>query len=689
MLGLMSDKRKLESKQEEIKYQKLGVIAVTCDTLNELIETVNLMSMSSGKIETSILEEDLFNYVLYETVYTNQFTKSSTAGTYSYDEYNKEYSKVLTINYYETTQSEFYLRKVADIQKDLNEYGIKTLFSMNVKLLNHEKARDIVKKGLSELKGRHNFDKTSTAEFEISENAEYLKSFEYLLRENSNETIAEAEVKIKITGSNYKHVDQACKKATKLIRSIGRLSVRKFDIHNDLLKMSHVRTPNNLSGAVEMPLSTFAHSFPYNYVIINDPMGDFKNISYDEILNVNYYYKPDTERASSSGVFVGLSGSGKSTEMKEQLKNQFLSGGYSYSIDQDSEFIELTNILGGENIIFGEGGYYINPFELVKPDKYSELSFNDVKKNQILFVSSLMTTLYGDKYVRVQEKVENIVGKMYDKYKYEEFTFTDVLKEVKTKSKKIEIEAIKIEYFNIIEMFENLIMKFDLFNHKTNIDLSSRLINFDIANVKNSDILLNTIMLVIFDFLNRKMTNNRINKKISDEEAQRNHVISKIKEAYENYEELNLEEQTTDQLIKTFEKHQSRILIMVDEAHRMFNNPMALLYLTRTVRESRKYEAAIWFATQRFKDFFSSGLDKQVETLYEMMPYKILLYQDKVNADFAKEKVGLTQSQVDALTQNNAVEPQKGRGLFVAGKKVYNFENTIEPEWLNLFSGGK
>lgn len=690
LIALESDSDKIRMYQNVIKYQKLGIIAFTTDSFNEMVEEIDILKSISGDIKVETVDSQMLDYILHETIYVNQYSKSSVGGTYSYDEYNKEYSKVLTLNMYETMQSEFYLRKLADIHKDIDNYDVRSLFCINAKRLSHDKSVSIVEDGLGEMSTRHKYDKTNKAEFEIHENSSYLSRFAVALRKNTNETIIEVEAKIKITGKNYSEVDLACKKAKKILRSIGNTNFRKFDIANDFKKISHINVPSKLNGAIQMPLSSFAVGFPYNYTIVDDPDGDFKNISYDEILSFNYFYKPNAALASSSGLIVGMSGSGKSTEMKETIKNHYLKNGITYTIDQDSEFIKLTKALGGENIIFGESKHYINPFQLVKPDSYSELTFTDVVNSQVEFVSQILVTLYGKKYTRVQEKFENIVYELYEQNQYEEFTFNEVLMQVQKEAKKQTMEKIEIEYLNLIEIIKNLQKKFDIFNHPTNVNLSNRLINFDISNVKENVSLLNTLMIVIFDFLNRKMTNNRINDKLSDEKALRGHVIDKIKKASKiKYDDIYLEEKTTRELKELYKKVQPKILIMVDEAHRMFNNDMALDYLTKTVRESRKYETAIWFATQRFKDFFKEGLDNsKVTALYEMIPYKILLYQDKSSVDFVEGKIDLTESQKSALTQNGASEPQKGVGLFVAGNKVYNFNNEIQEPWLDLFAGG-
>lgn len=694
LFALESDKDKLNMYQDIIKYQKVGIIAFTSDTLNEMVEMIDILKTESDCITLKMVDNKMLDYILNETVYANQYSKSSIAGTYSYDEYNQTYSKVLTLNMFETTQNEFYFRKIAEVYKELKNYNVKTLFSINAHRYSHDKSLSIVEEGLGEMGSRHKYDRTSQAEFEIYENSSYLSKFAFALRENSNETIIETETKLKVTGKSYRDVDLACKKAKKIIRGIGNTDFRKFDITSDLKKISHFSTPKKLDGAIQMPLSTFAVGFPYNYTIVDDPNGDFKNISYDEILNFNYFHKSNAALASSSGLIVGMSGSGKSTEMKETIKNHYLKNGITYTIDQDSEFISLTKALGGENIIFGESKHFINPFQLVKPDEHSELTQKDVIDNQVEFVSQIMITLYGDKYIKVKEKLENIVYRMYEEFGYSEFTFTEVLNEVKLEAKNQEKEIIEIDYLNLIEMIQNLQLKFDIFNHPTNVNLNRKLINFDISNVKENRTLLNTLMIVIFDFLNRKMTNNRINDKITDDEIKRNHIIDKIEKAIKdtkiNYSSEELKNKQTKELEQIYYSVQPKILIMVDEAHRMFNNDMALDYLVKTVRESRKYETAIWFATQRFKDFFKEGLDdSKVTALYEQIPYKILLYQDKSSIDFVETKINLTESQKHALTQNGSTDPEKGVGLFVAGSKVYNFNNQILKPWLDIFKGGQ
>mgnify|MGYP001563801529 FL=1 len=47
----------------------------------------------------------------------------------------------------------------------------------------------------------------------------------------------------------------------------------------------------------------------------------------------------------------------------------------------------------------------------------------------------------------------------------------------------------------------------------------------------------------------------------------------------------------------------------MDEAHRFINakNPQALDFIEKLVRRTRKYEAALWFASHNILDFIPKG----------------------------------------------------------------------------------
>lgn len=684
--GLESDIRMFEKKEKEVQHQRMGVLAIINDSIDEMIEMINNINWMSKEVRAEVVTDNDFNYILDQTIYKNQYTQSSVCGSYFYDEYNEEYGRVVSIQQFEKIQREFYMKPIAEIEENLD--GLATaVCAMSVLKEDNTKAKELVQKGISEMSQRHKFDNSIDGQFEQVEARQYLSNLYESLRSDTSETILDCEIKIILRSKTYEELEKATRKVNVVLASIGKCNVRKFDVVNDIYKSAYTKNVQ-LTNPIELTLSLFAIGLPYNYIIVDDPDGSFKNISKDELLCFNYFYKPNAERSLSSGVLFGMPGSGKSTEMKEMIKNHFLQNGITYVVDQDSEFINLVKALGGKNIIFGDDKHYINPLELYAVDEYSEDNFQKLVENQVNFVSSILGSLYKENYKYLREKLENILFIMYDKYKYEQFTFSEVLEETKLHYKEQDIPEIQVKYLDLIELLENLKHKFKIFNNFTNIQLDSDLINFDISSVKDNEQLLNTLMIVIFDFLNRKMVNNRLNSKLS-KEMQKLEAITKINNQTDEYEKEYLEQLDQLQLNHLYESVQPNIMILIDEAHRMFTNSNVMKYLIRTVRESRKYQTALWFATQRFQDFFKEEILSDVTTLYDMLAYKILLYQKSDQVEFVADKIRLTESQKVAITQANAVEPQKGKGLMVVGEKVFNFNNKISPEWLAIFGGGK
>jgi hypothetical protein len=99
-------------------------------------------------------------------------------------------------------------------------------------------------------------------------------------------------------------------------------------------------------------------------------------------------------------------------------------------------------------------------------------------------------------------------------------------------------------------------------------------------------------------------------------------------------------------------------VIVVDEAHRLTGDPDAGKVLMSLVRETRKYDAAVWMCSQQVGDFLETDLGR---VLSDNSPTKLLLPDEGTLGTISKA-FDLREEEIRAL--RNA---PKGTGLFIAG----------------------
>lgn len=135
-----------------------------------------------------------------------------------------------------------------------------------------------------------------------------------------------------------------------------------------------------------------------------------------------------------------------------------------------------------------------------------------------------------------------------------------------------------------------------------------------------------------------------------------------------------------------------RLLVLIDEAHRMVNaeNMLAVSFLTDFAREARKYFGGLLLASQSIRDFVPEHSDSdtisKIRTLFELTQYKFIMQQD-VNTLPALQRIFENEMSESEL----ASIPQFEQGdclLSISG--VQNLMLSIEAsqEELSLFTGG-
>jgi len=100
-------------------------------------------------------------------------------------------------------------------------------------------------------------------------------------------------------------------------------------------------------------------------------------------------------------------------------------------------------------------------------------------------------------------------------------------------------------------------------------------------------------------------------------------------------------------------------LIVIDEAHRMFDDESSAFFVEKLYREGRAFHASTWTITQSIRDFY---YNQRTETILSQADTQILLSHDP-SEERALKNAGLNDEEISFLTGN----PGRGQGILKLG----------------------
>jgi type IV secretory pathway VirB4 component len=112
-------------------------------------------------------------------------------------------------------------------------------------------------------------------------------------------------------------------------------------------------------------------------------------------------------------------------------------------------------------------------------------------------------------------------------------------------------------------------------------------------------------------------------------------------------------------ILDTLRKRQGRVIVVVDEAHRITADPDAGEVLGQLVRQARKHGAGVWMLSQRVEDFVRTDLGR---TLAATSSSKLVLGTEEAVADEVRDVFKLRDEEIAAICPS-----VPGRGVLLAG----------------------
>ena len=319
-----------------------------------------------------------------------------------------------------------------------------------------------------------------------------------------------------------------------------------------------------------------------------------------------------------NGLILGTPGSGKSFSAKREMTNAFLvTNDDIYVCDPEAEYNPLIHALKGQVVKLSPTSRdYLNPLDI-------NINYSDEENPLALksdFVLSFCELIIGgrDGLEPIEKTViDRSVTRIYQKY-FENPTpqnmpiLEDLYDEIK---KQPEQEAGRIA--SALELYVK--GSLNVFNHRTNVDISNRIVCFDIKELGKQ--LKKLGMLVVQDQIWNRVTINR-------------------------------------------NEHKST-RYYCDEFHLLLKDEQTAAYSVEIWKRFRKWGGIPTGITQNVKDLLSSA---EIENIFENSDFIYMLNQAQGDREILAKKLGISPQQLSYVTQSGA-----GEGLLFYGNTIIPF----------------
>ncbi|MBQ8940765.1 MAG: DUF87 domain-containing protein [Firmicutes bacterium] len=332
-----------------------------------------------------------------------------------------------------------------------------------------------------------------------------------------------------------------------------------------------------------------------------------------------------------AGYVLGSPGSGKSFSTKRCLVDVMLNSEDDeiLVIDPESEYLTLFENFGGEIIkISNDTDTFFNPLDIStdysggdddESNTNNPLSF----KTEFLFsfLDVIVTKESGIGLSGAERTlVDKVLTDLYKAYFKKKNAEMPTLVDFYNALQKCDIKELQAEKENLIKVLGLYTSgSFNLFAHKTNVNVNNRFVVFDIKEL--GDQLKTLGMLVILDQIWNRVVSNRLIGRTT--------------------------------------------WIVIDEAHLLFSNPFSAQFLASLWKRARKYGAICTGITQNIGDLLESPLASKMLANSE---YILMLNQAPQDRVKLAEMLNISPTQLSFVTNANP-----GQGLLFAGNSIVPF----------------
>jgi hypothetical protein len=319
-----------------------------------------------------------------------------------------------------------------------------------------------------------------------------------------------------------------------------------------------------------------------------------------------------------NGLFLGTPGSGKSFAAKREIVNAFLiTDDDIIVVDPEAEYLALVERLGGQVVRLSPvSTQYVNPMD-INPDYSDEENPLSLKSD---FILSLCELIVGGKAgLEPIEKtvIDRCVRLVYRDYlsdpRPENMPILQDLYELLKAQPETEAKRIA----TALEIY--VTGSLNVFNHRTNVNLSNRLVCYDIRELGKQ--LKKIGMLILEDQVWNRVTLNRAAHRTT--------------------------------------------WYYCDEFHLLLKEEQTAAYSVEIWKRFRKWGGIPTGMTQNVKDLLAS---REIENIFENSDFILMLNQAAGDRQILAKQLGISPHQLSYVTHSNA-----GEGLLFYGNTILPF----------------
>jgi type IV secretory pathway VirB4 component len=320
------------------------------------------------------------------------------------------------------------------------------------------------------------------------------------------------------------------------------------------------RVDDQLGQKRNLDSSSMALSFPFMSSEIADPNGILYGInqSNDSLVIIDRFNLPN-----ANSIVFAQSGSGKSYLTKVEILRQLIDGVQVIVIDPEREYQRLSQSVKGTYIkLSSKSKEHINPFERNALGKSA-----DQLSEHVQDLTSIISLMADGLNAREKAVIDKTIMKILKSVTKKVPTLATLFNELKKTNQE--------KLCDRLEKYINGSLA-EVFNKPTNINLSNRLIVFDIKDLPES--LRQIMMLIIANFVGN-----------------------------------------------TVKSNPAKRLLIIDEAWMLLEHETSAKFISGLVRRARKYYLGVSIISQQANDFLNSRYGKAIAS---QSSFRILMRQD-------------------------------------------------------------
>jgi hypothetical protein len=424
-------------------------------------------------------------------------------------------------------------------------------------------------------------------------------------------------------------------------------SIRAMDSFQSFLPLGKNHVEELTYKMINSEAASYFFPFHENEMFTQKGIIKGRNVTTGNVIIVD-----DDNLLNRHEFIIGISGSGKSTYIFQDMLKKWILGRRIIVIDPKGEFGKIFKELGGEWVKFKlKGGNTINPFDLPKLNK--EISDEDELESGNVLLSKItqLLTMFKLMFPTMTDLQEDIISKIIiDTYQRKNITDETDVTRLKTNDFPI-MEDFYQEFGKYKESNNDLYKKIEdfhttletytfglysnLFNGHTTVNISSDLISYDIKDFTDNE---KVQRILYYNLL-----------------------------SHNTYEILNGDGRLTQ--------------FYIDEAHLIADPkvPLAMQYVHFMMKVLRSFNCGVTPATQSIKDFLSAKDEKRNygEAVITQAVQRLYLPMTESEVNFLERELAHVFSEEEKATlimRDGDKKDQAGKGIFFSGSKKIKIE---------------